>query len=208
MTEIVRKASWLFCFFILLGSTAFAGDKTYTCSAVDRQASLGVSDRSAVSVTTGNKTCSFSVDGSAVDGNARRQFLNAMNSLFGGGFDNSNPEAFKNLLLAIPLARSQGSLHDFDNQFRSASSDLSDCIAGFRNGSSRSFDNQGISCETIDSSGSVGGFPVSVEWEGRGRVLVIGVELSSGYDRGQGALLFIPEELMLQGMLGFRYSVQ
>jgi len=208
MIRIVRKAFWLLCFHVLIGSTSFAGDKTYTCSAVDRQASLGVSDRSSVSVTTGDKTCRFSVDGSAVDGNSRRKFLEAMNSLFSGGLDyNSNTETFKNLLLAIPFSQSQGSSTYLDSMFLSAASGLSDCIAGFRNGSERSYDSQGISCETIETNTSVSGFPVNIQSENPGRVLVIGVELSGGYDGGQGALLFIPEELMYLGMRGFRYPV-
>ena len=79
-------------------------DRTYSCTAVQDKASVGVSSGHSVSVTTGTRTCNFSVDGASTDANARQAFLGAMNELLAGNLDNlsrssPNRDALKALLL-------------------------------------------------------------------------------------------------------------
>jgi hypothetical protein len=192
---------------ILMPEGVEAASKTYTCTAVDRKASVGADTARTVSVTTGDKACFFSVDSASVDSKYQQAFVRGINELLAGKLDNLskssiNKDALRQML--VPQSIDDFNLRvSFDNAFDMYLMDFGTCIRQFRAGQQASFSGQSnFVCGSATASNGdplSRKHPVIVERDGAD-VLELGVVLN-----GKGYYLFVPNELLQRGKEGFQF---
>ena len=136
----------------LLGSgPVFAG--TYNCTAVDKKASVGVSSNDSVTISTGNKTCSFSVNGNSVDSKTMAEARTGLNLLATSAANDITLQLAA--LLFSPLEASPDNLKGLLVQKLSHyRSDIDSCLRAFQSQSSFSFGVFGsdVFCSFVRSS--------------------------------------------------------
>lgn len=190
-----------FCGFLcslLVGHHAFAG--TYSCTAVDKKASVGVADSSSVSITTGDKTCQFSVNGATVSSSkeAAAEFRQQLNRLFDKGlssFGSSELPALQSLIMG-PFK--SGQAYVFENTVRSRANDFERCLSSRgQNGFDDSF--SGSSCRAYGPGEARRGFH-GIAVENDVPILVLSTRVS-----GQQYILVLPYPLLDAGQAGFRF---
>jgi hypothetical protein len=193
--------------------TLGAHASTYSCTAVDNKAVLGAKDSDSVSITTGKKTCSFSVNGASVDQKGvPPDFMNAINAFLGGQLDslsqNSSAAGSLTFLLLGPNG-SQSDRTQIEEALRPSLQDISKCISSaryysdtisFTSGPS-SVENDRLTCKFISPSEK----PPSksfgpVEVTATDAVLRLGVKVGD-----QTHLIFLPSQLIQRGKAGFRF---
>jgi hypothetical protein len=185
---------------------------TYSCTAVDSKASVGVKDGESVSVVTdtSRKTCSFSVSGATVDQRAPVQdFVAALNTLLSGGFDRLSRGETRGLadLLVGPDQSRGGS--DVERALNDYVSEISSCISSARQYSDTisftsgptSFERGDVSCKVLPVADSPVRSFGQVEVIASDPILQIGVQ--SGR---QTYLVFLSFQLLERGKRGFRIS--
>lgn len=180
------------------------GAKTYTCTAVDKKASLGVSDRSSVSVTSGEKTCQFAVDGESVNAQRTADFRMQLNRVLdfrsigygGGAFGSNDIEALQ--LLVMGPNYTDGSVR-FRNSFGSRANDVSQCL---QSRGERDIEDRysGILCRAFRPEDFKRKAFGDVSVDSNVKILVLSVTM----DR-MTYTLFIPFPLLDAGELGFRF---
>ena len=191
------------CLMPLMSTPAYA-DKTVTCTAVDKKAAVGVSDTTSVAVTVGDKTCSFSIGGASVNAREKQAFVQGINDLLAGNFDNLSAGSQKadsfSILLAPGKDDDQSFIVSFNNVSRNHLSDFGRCIRAFRSGTSSimsftgGFQNSSVMCRMAPPQGSWSE-PISVV----GAMLQIGVVV-----QGTGYFVLISPELIQAGDRGYR----
>jgi hypothetical protein len=184
-----------------------AASKTYSCTAVDKKAAVGVDSARSVSVSTGDRACFFSVDSAPVDSRYQQEFVRGINELIAGRLDNLSPssnnrEAIRQMLL--PQSSDDFNLRiAFENAFNTNLMDFGNCIRQFRAGQRPNPRvQQNLVCGTATGSNTdpmSRRHPVFVEGDGAD-VLELGVVLN-----GKGYYLFVPNELLQRGIQGFQF---
>lgn len=190
-------------------SKAYA-DKTVHCDAVDKKASVGVANAVAVSLTTGEKTCSFSISGASVDSRERPEFIEGLNDLLAGDLDSLSRSSQKlsslRKLLFPGRSDDRNFIITYENAVSNYYSDFGACIKEFRSGVGNPFFSREIgferndaSCRIAKDSSSSSGGPVRVDGTDD-PVLIMRVSLR---DYG-GHFVLIPGELIKRGQRGGR----
>jgi hypothetical protein len=191
----------------VLCEDAQAASNTYTCVAVDKKASVAADTARSVSITTGDKTCYFSVDSAPVDSRHQPEFVKGINELLAGRLDNlskssPNKDALRQMLL--PQSSDDSNLRiAFENAFDNDLSTFGTCISQFRAGQQPTAGSQPnfICGRATGFSGDPFSLKHPVYVEGNGAdVLELGVVLS-----GRGYYLFVPNELLSRGKQGFQF---
>ena len=190
------------------GFPCSAKASTYNCTAVDNKASVGVKDSESVSITTGKKTCSFSVSGATVDQKGAPDLLNALNSLLAGNFDNlSQNDAGALAMLLVGPGGSQSDRADIENVVKPYAADISKCISSTRNYSDKisftsgpsSVEKDRLSCRVLPQGDKPSKPFGQVEVLATDPVLQLGVQAGD-----KTYLVFIPFQLMQRGKAGFK----
>lgn len=197
---------------ILISVCPAAQSTTYTCTAVDKKALLGISSSASVSVSSQDKTCTFSVDGESPTGKQSPEFVNAMNQVLSGSINSStlSPEMFAALLVGPFLADGQASSisSSFRNSFGTSIRDVQECLRNFH----QNFDSSptsGISRDNLvcrvlvrpPSGGNVG----TVSSFGAIEIQVSEPTLQLAIVFEQRSFsLFIPARLIAAGVRGYR----
>jgi hypothetical protein len=176
-----------------------AGAKTYSCTAVDKKASLGVSDSASVSVTTGDKTCQFSVDGSSVNGKTTAEFRGLLNRVLDSRASALGKQDIEALQFLIMGPVFSGGSVSFRNSFGNVANDLGRCLQS-RGQQSVENHSSGLLCKMFRSDDLKRRSFSGVSVESNGSLLVI----SATIDR-QTHLLFIPSTLFQLADGGFRF---
>ncbi|WP_143748296.1 hypothetical protein [Mesorhizobium carmichaelinearum] len=181
-----------------------AGTTTYSCSAVDKEAKLGIDASSSVSISesSSDKKCSFSVGGASIDKMEVPEFFDAVNEILSGKFDDlsiSSPNKDKLMYaLVSPFRHVDSSASPgFNNVISFRLSDFGSCISQYRNGgpSFGGFNEDNAFCKVFDKDNkvSIGG----VEVDSNEPVLGIGVRLD-----GIFYMLFLNSHLFDRARLG------
>jgi hypothetical protein len=195
--------------FLILGLLHGANASTFSCTAVDNKASVGVKDGESVSITTGKKTCSFSVGGASVDQKGAPDLLNALNALLAGNLDNlSRNDSGALAMLLVGPGGSQSDRTDIDNVVKPWVAEISKCISTSRSYSDKisftsgptSVEKDRLSCKVLPQAERPSKPFGQVEVLATDPVLQIGVEAGD-----KAYLVFIPYQLMQRGKAGFRY---
>lgn len=209
MTAAMSRC-FLFVGILGFATPAIAADKTYTCTAVQDKAALGVSESRAVSISTSGKVCNFSVDGASVSATGKQAFFKGMNELLSGGLDSIGQGSQKEELLRHLLL---GPFHGMDVdqrmalKFRNAVNNelgsISSCIHSFTHRSGNSFlsaNAREAFCRVHSFSNTSQVVTTGVTISGTGAVLEVGVILNDAIYR-----VFIPQSLVASGRGGFRF---
>jgi len=212
---VIGNFSWASLFATLAACLLAAGlphsanASTYTCTAVDNKASVGVKDSESVSITTGRKTCSFSVSGADVDHKGAPDLVNALNFILAGDLD--NPSQNDAGALAVLLAGSGGSQSDradIEQTIKPYVTEIGKCISSTRHYSDNisftsgptSIENERLSCIVLPRADKVS------KPFGQVQVLATDAVLQFGVQAGDKTyLVFIPFQLMQRAKAGFRF---
>jgi hypothetical protein len=210
-SRLTSKFSMLALSLLMVEFAPSAQASTYSCTAVDNKAVLGTKDSDSVSITTGKKTCAFSINGASVDQkSAPPDFLNALNMLLAGQLDNfsqSSSEVALTLLLMGPNG-SQSEKSQIENALRPSLQDIGKCIASARQysdtisftGGPSSVESNQLTCTFLprtEKGPSKAFGPVEVI--ATDAILRLGVQVGD-----QTHLIFIPSQLIQRGKGGFR----